>query len=48
MLSHSVVSDFARPGTLVHHVPLSTGFLRQEYWNELPFPSPENKVKLYF
>ena len=21
-------------------VPLSIGFLRQEYWNELPFPSP--------
>ena len=22
--------------------PLSTGFSRQEYWNGLPFPSPEN------
>ena len=22
--------------------PLSIGFPRQEYWNGLPFPSPEN------
>ena len=26
--------------TVVHQVPLSMGFPRQEYWNELPFPSP--------
>ena len=24
----------------VFQVPLSTGFLRQEYWNVLPLPSP--------
>ena len=23
-----------------HQAPLSMGFPRQEYWNELPFPSP--------
>ena len=26
--------------TVVCQAPLSTGFSRQEYWNELPFPSP--------
>ena len=25
-----------------HHLPLSMGFPRQEYWSGLPFPSPEN------
>ena len=25
-----------------HQVPLSMGFPRQEYWSELPFPSPGN------
>ena len=26
--------------TAAHQAPLSTGFSRQEYWSELPFPSP--------
>ena len=26
--------------TVVCQVPLSMGFPRQEYWSELPFPSP--------
>ena len=26
--------------TVAHQVPLSMGFPRQEYWNELPFPPP--------
>ena len=26
--------------TVVHQVPLSVGFPRQEYWSRLPFPSP--------
>jgi len=26
--------------TVVHQVPLSMGFLRQEYWSGLPFPPP--------
>ena len=28
------------PGTVAHQAPPSLGFSRQEYWNELPFPSP--------
>ena len=26
--------------TVAHQTPLSMGFLRQEYWSGLPFPSP--------
>ena len=40
LLSHSVVSSFATPWTVAHQAPLSMGFPRQEYWSELPFPSP--------
>ena len=28
------------PWTVANQVPLSIGFSRQEYWSELPFPSP--------
>ena len=28
------------PWALAHKASLSTGFSRQEYWRELPFPSP--------
>ena len=28
------------PGTVAHQVPLFMGFPSQEYWTELPFPSP--------
>ena len=28
------------PWTVVHQVPLSMGFFRQEYWSGLPFPPP--------
>ena len=28
------------PLTVAHHAPLSMEFSRQEYWSELPFPSP--------
>ena len=28
------------PGTVARQAPLSKGFPRQEYWSELPFPSP--------
>ena len=39
----SVVSWlFAAPWTVAHQAPLSMGFSRQEYWNELPFPTPED------
>ena len=36
-LSH--VRLFATPWTVAHLAPLSMWFSRQEYWNELPFPS---------
>ena len=26
--------------TVAHQAPLSMGFLREEYWSELPFPPP--------
>ena len=32
--------SFVFPWTVAYHAPLSLGFPRQEYWNELPFPSP--------
>ena len=28
------------PWTVARQAPLSLGFLRQEYWSGLPFPSP--------
>ena len=31
---------FATPRTVAHQAPLSMGFPRQEYWSDLPFPSP--------
>ena len=38
--SLSRVRLFATPWTVAHQAPLSMGFSRQEYWSELPFPSP--------
>ena len=41
MISHfSHVQLFATPWTVVHHVPLSMEFSRQEYWSGLPCPLP--------
>ena len=37
-LSH--VQLFGTPWTVARQAPLSMGFSRQEYWSELPFPSP--------
>ena len=39
-----VVSDSATPWTVACQFPLwdSMGFFRQEYWNELPFPPPDD------
>ena len=34
------MSDSEVPGTVVRQVPLSMEFSRQEFWSELPFPSP--------
>ena len=31
---------FATPWTVAHQAPLSTGFSRQEYWSQLPWPPP--------
>ena len=36
----SRVPLFANPWTVASQAPLSLEFSRQEYWNELPFPSP--------
>ena len=41
--SLSRVRLFASPWTVAYHTPPSMGFSRQEeYWNGLPFPSPED------
>ena len=40
--SLSCVPLFATPGTIARQAPLSIGFLRQEYWSGLPFPSPRH------
>ena len=32
--------SFVTPWTVAHQIPLSIGFLRQEYCSGLPFPSP--------
>ena len=39
-VNHSAVSDSATSWIVAHQAPLSMGFSRQEYWSELPFPSP--------
>ena len=40
-VSHSGMSQlFATPGTVACQSPLSMRFPRQEYWSDLPFPSP--------
>ena len=36
----SRVRLFTTLWTIAHQAPLSMGFSRQEYWSELPFPSP--------
>ena len=42
LLSHfSRVRLFATPWTAAYQAPPSMGFSRQEYWNGLPLPSPE-------
>ena len=38
--SFSHIWLFATPRTVARQAPLSLGFLRQEYWSELSFPSP--------
>ena len=36
----SRVQLFGTPWTVACQAPLSIGFFRQEYWNEMPFPPP--------
>ena len=36
----SSIKLFAILRTVACHAPLSMGFVRQEYWSGLPFPSP--------
>ena len=41
MFSLSVMSEsFVTLWSVVHQVPLSVGYPREEYWSGLPFPSP--------
>ena len=40
MKSLSHVQLFVIPWTIACKAPLSMGFIRQEYWSGLPFPSP--------
>ena len=37
---YSCVRIFATSCSGTHQAPLPMGFLRQEYWSGLPFPSP--------
>ena len=38
----SLICLFETLWTVACQAPLSIGFSRQEYWSELPFPSPGN------
>ena len=38
LLKH--VQLFETPWTIAYQAPLSMEFSRQEYWSELPYPSP--------
>ena len=38
--------DSATPQTVAHQAPLFMGFPMQEYWSELPFPSPGDLLDL--
>ena len=40
LFSCQVMSNSATPRPVAHQAPLSLEFSRQEYWSELPFPSP--------
>ena len=39
------VQFFSIPLAVAGQAPLSMGFFRQEYWSELPFPSPGNLLR---
>ena len=45
VFSLSCVQLFATPWTVAHQTSPSMGFLRQEHWSRLPFPSPGDLPK---
>ena len=40
MAAHSSILAWRTPWTVAQQGPLAMGFSSQEYWSELPFPSP--------
>ena len=44
--SLSRVRLFVTPGTVAYYAPPSMVVSRQEYWNGLPFPSPQEALRL--
>ena len=42
MCKLSLIHFFVTPWTVACQAPLSMGFSRQEYWNGLSFPPPED------
>ena len=44
--SLSRVRHLATPWTATYQAPPSMGFSRQEYWSEVPLPSPDNPTTL--
>ena len=47
MKSLSRVQLFATPWTVAYQAPQSMGFLRQEYWSGVPFPSPMHESETW-
>ena len=48
VLSHfSCVQLFVTLWTVAFQAPLSMGFSRQEYWNGLPFPTPNDELWIF-
>ena len=46
LFSYSIVSDSSvTPWTVARQAPLCMEFSRQEYWSQLPFPSPGGSPK---
>ena len=46
MKSLSCVRLIATPWAAVYQTPPSMDFSKQEYWTELPFPSPEDRTQV--
>ena len=40
LVPKSSLTLFVTPWTIALQAPLSVGFLKQEYWSGLPFPTP--------